>query len=1125
MAGKKEKAGFFGHVPVCEAGAITIPKRKPPMTNVSAFIACMLCVALLSPAYADFPVRQGPNKETTPVVAYNSTDHVYLAVWTEEFKIGATAASSVKGRIVSENGTLLGDPFTITPLAAYPTVAYNPTVNEFVVAANSYGNIVGQRISGSGAVIGGQVALMPGSIKARIVCNSLSGEYLIVGVQTTPPPGASQQFFSSTISADLQTVSVPQLLFSRISGDAMNATAPAAVEGEVDIALAFAPIQTGETPRGRYLLVVGPGVDVRMLDSDGAIIRVLHDDQLGNRYPHLPFCTGYPTGGEFNVDVAYGWGQIDGTSCPAFLIVWSDNNNEYYGYSWTGIWGGYVDATKLVYDAHELVPDRSFPICNGSGQGMIDSLVAQWRPNVSYNPSSQTFFAVWHEIPTDLSLSPTAKPNIRCNRIKGVDPWIPMIISDTVGLSNPQYPAVAASTTNEYAFAVWQDSRDSIVTATDIFGTIERVGTAVVVPTGGFVVTNTNNEGSGSLRQAILGANARVGKDSITFNIPGSGPHTIRPSSPLPFITDTLVIDGYSQPGSAVNTNSLARGTNAVLKIELDGSDAGSDAHGLVCASPWCYVRGLVVNRFAKSGIVMNGAYNLVLGCFVGTDVTGRTRAGNGSGVSVIGTTPRSIIGGAGLCEYRNLISGNTTAGVIVDCEDGHVYLMGNLIGTDATGTSALGNTEAGITYLSGGKLWMGGFTEDGANVIAGCGNDGSNGQPVIKGAGVFIGEGGHDAVFSGNIIGLNAAGNSALANFMDGILARSPCTVVPDSESLPNVISGNAFSGVRIEKRHSDDSVFSVIEGALIGTDITGENPVGNQSGVTIGEGAQAEIGAGNVIAHNRGDGIAVCDSGSARITRNAIFENGGLGINLVGGVEDGRGWTANDSLDRDRGPSGLQNRPVVLSAIGGERLKITCSLSSEPDKQYQLEFFLCPPGGTPASGEGWEYVASVGGRTGSSGEMGDVTVELGRPTPAGWVVTATASRWPTALATSEFSEPVTVTVPTGFADMHLVPQETALMQNYPNPFNPTTKLRYTVGVVGLPAGQAGGRWQVASSHVRLAVYDVLGREVRVLLDEFKAPGRYAVEFNANNLASGVYYYRLTAGEFSETKKMMVVR
>jgi hypothetical protein len=1089
-------------------------KRDHPMTRRSIFVAAALCFAPLSPAFADFPVRQGPTKETLPAVAYNPTDHEYLAVWTEEFMFGAIVASSVKGQRVAEDGSMLGDPFAIAQFAANPTVAYNPHLNEFVVAADSYGNFVGQRVSSSGTLLGSQTTLMPGTLKARIVCNSLIGEYLVVGVQTSSTRGAEQTVYSSRASADLQRVSTPQVVLTRTSGDAASGMAPYAGEQEVEVSLAFAPIRATQTPEGRYLLVVSPGVDVRMLDSRGAVIQVLHDDRLGKQYPQLPLSTGYPSGGEFNVDVAYGWGEIEHTACPAFLIVWSDKNNEWYGSPWSGIWGSYVDATKLVYDARELVPDRAFPISNACAQGTDDSLVAQWRPQVSYNPLSQTFFTVWRETPTDLVLYPTAKTNIRCNRIKGADPWISLILSDTAGFGNPKYPAVAASTTSEYALVAWQDSRDSVVTAADIFGILEKVGKSVVVPSGGIVVANTDDEGTGSLRQAILSANARVGRDSIKFNIPGTGPHTIRPFSPLPTITDTLVIDGYSQPGSAVNTNSLARGTNAVLKIELDGSAAGSDALGLVCASPWCYVRGLVVNRFGKSGIVLNGAYNLVLGCFVGTDVAGRTRAGNGSGVSVIGPTPRSIIGGAGLCEYRNLISGNTTAGVVVDCEDGHVYLMGNLIGTDATGTSALGNAEAGIAYLSGGKLWMGGFTEDGANVIAGSGNDGSNGQPVIRGAGVLIGEGGHDAVFSGNIIGLNAAGNSALANFMDGILARSSFSVVPDSESLPNVISGNAFSGVRIERRSPGDSTFSVIQRALIGTDITGKKSIGNQCGIMLREGGRAEIGAGNIIAHNLTDGVAVYDSGSARITHNAIFDNGGLGINLVGGVEDERGRTANDSLDRDIGPNGLQNRPVVLSAIGGEHLALSFSLKSELDQDYQIELFLSPPGGNPLTGEGCEWVASAGSVDGAGGVT---TVVLDRPTPAGWVVTATASRGSSALATSEFSAPVTVTVATGTSVMEPLPQETTLMQNYPNPFNPSTDIRYAVG--------AASNQSSVACKTSLIIYDLLGREVAVLVEEQKESGYYTVTWDARRFASGVYYARLQSGEKVMMRKLLLVR
>jgi hypothetical protein len=86
------------------------------------------------------------------------------------------------------------------------------------------------------------------------------------------------------------------------------------------------------------------------------------------------------------------------------------------------------------------------------------------------------------------------------------------------------------------------------------------------------------------------------------------------------------------------------------------------------------------------------------------------------------------------------------------------------------------------------------------------------------------------------------------------------------------------------------------------------------------------------------------------------------------------------------------------------------------------------------------------------------------------------------------------------------------ALVQNYPNPFNPSTSIGF--GVSGL-----GSRW------VRLSVYDLLGREVAVLVDEQKQPGEYTASWDARGMASGVYFYRMTAGGFVECRKMMVLK
>ncbi len=95
---------------------------------------------------------------------------------------------------------------------------------------------------------------------------------------------------------------------------------------------------------------------------------------------------------------------------------------------------------------------------------------------------------------------------------------------------------------------------------------------------------------------------------------------------------------------------------------------------------------------------------------------------------------------------------------------------------------------------------------------------------------------------------------------------------------------------------------------------------------------------------------------------------------------------------------------------------------------------------------------------------------------------------------------------------DVEVLPSAFALMQNYPNPFNPSTTIGYRVSGLG-------------SSWVKLAVYDLLGRQVALLVNESQQPGEYSVQFNAANLTSGVYFYTISAGDFSATKKLMFLK
>ena len=88
-------------------------------------------------------------------------------------------------------------------------------------------------------------------------------------------------------------------------------------------------------------------------------------------------------------------------------------------------------------------------------------------------------------------------------------------------------------------------------------------------------------------------------------------------------------------------------------------------------------------------------------------------------------------------------------------------------------------------------------------------------------------------------------------------------------------------------------------------------------------------------------------------------------------------------------------------------------------------------------------------------------------------------------------------------------------LYQNYPNPFNPSTKIRFAIP----PAGNGRDHF------VKVIIYDIIGREVTTLVNEQLQPGSYEADWDASQFSSGVYYYKLISGEYSETKKMVLLK
>jgi hypothetical protein len=142
--------------------------------------------------------------------------------------------------------------------------------------------------------------------------------------------------------------------------------------------------------------------------------------------------------------------------------------------------------------------------------------------------------------------------------------------------------------------------------------------------------SKSNNGGQCPLRAAIEEANDTAGADAIEFDI-GGGSKTIKPASQLPTVTDPVTIDGYTQQGASPNT--LDEGNDAVLKVKLNGSDAGAGAHGLEISASDSTIKGLVINRFGGDGILVTGsgtADNRVEGNFIGTNDQGTIDNGNG---------------------------------------------------------------------------------------------------------------------------------------------------------------------------------------------------------------------------------------------------------------------------------------------------------------------------------------------------------------------------------------------------------------------------------------------------------------------------------------------------------------
>ena len=567
-----------------------------------------------------------------------------------------------------------------------------------------------------------------------------------------------------------------------------------------------------------------------------------------------------------------------------------------------------------------------------------------------------------------------------------------------------------------------------------------------------------------SLREAIVAANGQAGADVIAFDIAGPGPHTIRPSSALPTVTDPVVIDGTTEPdfagapvvevdasllpssppfnvlrisagASTVRGLILNRAPNGVSAIHMtdkggnfiEGNYIGTDATGSTAVSPGQIgIRSFsstdntiggttpaarnVISGNNNGTLLQSGSNRTTIqGNYVGTDASGATTVANGSaGIRIEGSTD-NLIGGTSAAA-RNIISGSPSSGVGVRLEQGANgnRVQGNYIGTDVTGTEMLPSTF-GVGIINSNNNIIGGTDTGAGNLISG------NGQ-----AGITIGgnnSGATGNVIQANYIGTDKTGTAALGNGLRGVelaFKVTNTTIGGTTAAARNIISGNGEIGVFMA---FDNTTGNSVLGNYIGTDVSGTSPIPNRFGVGF-NGARDNFvggtgaGEGNVIAFNRESGVFGLDSLATgnRISGNSIHSNTTLGIDL-----HPLGVTPNDPSDTDSGPNGLQNFPVLTSVTTtGTGTTIQGTLNSAPSTTYQLEFFSNAACDSSGNGEGKTFVGAGSTTTNASG---DGTFSVTVPTvQAGAPMTATATD--PGGNTSEFSACTTESVPDADGD-----------------------------------------------------------------------------------------------------------
>ncbi|MFO0807928.1 MAG: right-handed parallel beta-helix repeat-containing protein [Gemmataceae bacterium] len=439
-----------------------------------------------------------------------------------------------------------------------------------------------------------------------------------------------------------------------------------------------------------------------------------------------------------------------------------------------------------------------------------------------------------------------------------------------------------------------------------------------------FAVTTLSDAGAGSLRQAIIDANAAPGADVIQFDVPG----TITLASALPAVTGPVSIDGRTAPRYQV-----------LPVVEVDYNGFAGLRFATTASGSSLYALGHF--DAAGAGVTLAGSNISVFGNVIGLRIDGVTAAGNtGNGLEILATSSGNTIGGPNTTD-RNIISGNAGAGIAI-LGSSRNTVVNNLIGTERTGTANLGNGGDGILITQGAR----------SNAIGGTTPSPTSGaRPPLgnvisgnAGNGVLINAGARFNNLSGNFIGTDITGLLSVGNQLDGvaIIGANDNALLGTFRNLNpfvffNVVGGNGGNGLRVR-----DSNNTVVQANYFGLGANNIANVGNAGSGAVIEGTSANttfggvIPLGNVTSANGQHGVAVRDSASGFVAFNsfsgvAAFStqmNLGNGLDGFNFTSSGSGNVVKTSIISRNGDDGVE---ISGSAHGVQIVQCIIGLNTD--------------------------------------------------------------------------------------------------------------------------------------------------------------------------------------------------